>query len=78
MNPMRKPREIPLDHHQAPATFWDKQLLFIVGKKVARAEMVYDADMDAMKPVLTFEDGQQLEMLSDEEGNGPGRFAYLA
>ena len=58
--------------------FWTEQLKFIVGKKVVQAEMAYDEDMDAMKPVLTFDDGQKLEMLSDEEGNGPGRFAYLA
>ncbi len=58
--------------------FWNEQLQFIVGRRVTKAEMVYDEYMDAWKPVLTFDDGQQLEMLQDEECNGPGRFSYLA
>src|SRR4051794_32602937 len=58
-------------------TFWTEQLQPTVGRRVTHAEMVYDEDFDAQRPVLTFDDGTKLEMLQDEEGNGPGRFAYL-
>jgi hypothetical protein len=57
--------------------FWTEQLQFIVGRRVVRAEMVYDADLNGWKPVLLFDDRTALEILQDEEGNGPGRFAYL-
>ena len=57
--------------------FWTEQLQFIVGRRVTKAEMVYDEYMDGWKPVLLFDDGQILQLLQDEEGNGPGRFAYL-
>jgi hypothetical protein len=58
--------------------FWTEQLQFIIGRRVKRAELVYDETMDGWKPVILFDDGQALEMLRDEEGNGPGRFSYIA
>jgi hypothetical protein len=57
--------------------FWTEQLQFIVGHRVTRAEMLYDEIVDGWKPVILFEDCTALEILQDEEGNGPGRFGYL-
>ena len=53
--------------------FWSEQMQFIVGKRVIRAEMVHDDDMDAKKPVLIFEDGQRREPYScDTQCTGYG------
>ena len=57
--------------------FWNAQLAHIVGKRVVKASMEYVYDFDAEAPVLEFEDGTELMMLSDEEGNNAGSFAYL-
>ena len=59
------------------STYWDDQLQLLVGKKVTAAWMQYDDDFDGEAPVLKFDDGTKLMMLSDEEGNGPGRFEFL-
>lgn len=58
--------------------FWNEQMQFLVGRRVTRAEMVFDEDFQQWKPVLTFDGGQAIEILQDEEGNGPGSFAYLS
>lgn len=63
--------------HMGEYQYWTEQLQLIVGHRVVHAELLYDEGMDGMKPVLTFDDGQKLELLSDEEGNAPGRFAYI-
>src|SRR4051812_10738693 len=39
--------------------FWTEQLQFVVGRRLTRAEMVYDEDLGAWTPVLTFDDGQK-------------------
>jgi hypothetical protein len=56
---------------------WTEQLQLIVGKRVTRGEMEFDEPMDCWRPVLTFEDGHRMELLSDEEGNDGGPFAFL-
>ena len=57
--------------------YWNNALASIVGKKVVAASMQYDDYFDDDAPVLEFDDGTKLIMLSDEEGNGPGSFEFL-
>lgn len=57
--------------------YWTKQLQPILGKRVVSAKMEHDDLLGYWAPVIRFSDGQALMLLADEEGNGPGRFAYL-
>ena len=57
--------------------YWTKQLQCILGQTVIEAEMLRDEDLDAWVPAIRFNSGDAIALFSDEEGNGPGRFAFL-
>lgn len=56
--------------------FWYKLLQGVAGQTITSADLAYESRIGfgGWHPVLHFEDGTELWLLSDEEGNGPGRF----
>ena len=57
--------------------FWTERLQRIVGARVVSAEMQYDESFGQFAPVLVFSNGRAIMIVSDEEGNGAGRFEFL-
>jgi len=58
--------------------YWTCQLQFIVGQTVIAAEMEFDEDFEDWAPVICFSNGERIRLLSEEEGNNPGRFQFLS
>jgi hypothetical protein len=65
------------DQDLATYCYWTQELQTIVGQTVVSAELQFDEWFDDWAPVLRFSNGEAMMLLSDEEGNNPGRFAYL-
>jgi hypothetical protein len=55
--------------------YWFNEIQHFIGKRV----MVADLQLDDGQwfPYLKLEDGSGVILLSDEEGNGPGRFGII-
>ncbi len=59
--------------------YWSEQLRPLSGLRIVSADMAYDDRYGApgWYPLFDLSDGTLLWLLSDEEGNGPGRFEIV-
>jgi hypothetical protein len=55
--------------------YWHNELQAFVGRRVVAADL--NREDEAWFPYLKLDDGVTIVLLSDEEGNGPGRISIV-
>ena len=55
--------------------YWSEAIQPLIGRTVTDAAMVYDEGVSDIVPVLTFDNGMRMHLLSAEDGPCGGRFS---